>query len=122
MRHLLIHLRKGLSPRVRGNLQPADRLGVRPGTIPACAGEPPRAWCEAPSTRDYPRVCGGTYPFMSDDCYCPGLSPRVRGNRGVFPAGGRERGTIPACAGEPASGLRRRVPSMDYPRVCGGTL
>ena len=50
------------------------------------------------------------------------LSPRVRGNPGVRLPGGSKRGSIPACAGEPArwgpSSCRRGV----YPRVCGGTV
>ena len=50
----------GLSPRVRGN--PCyDRLaGGRPGSIPACAGEPRGATTETPTVWVYPRVCGGT--------------------------------------------------------------
>ena len=33
-------LEAGLSPRVRGNQEPARRLDLRLGSIPACAGEP----------------------------------------------------------------------------------
>ena len=50
-----------------------------------------------------------------------GLSPRVRGNH----AGHRRRpcrlGSIPACAGEPASSMSRGRIWRVYPRVCGGT-
>ena len=50
----------GLSPRVRGNRVVAQRGPVRPGSIPACAGEPGQPTFNARSTRVYPRVCGGT--------------------------------------------------------------
>ena len=52
--------RRGLSPRVRGNLEWPHRRMVLTGSIPACAGEPVDAdnWNQA----------------------LGGLSPRVRGN------------------------------------------
>ena len=68
----------------------------------------------------YPRVCGGTGAAAAAADDEAGLSPRVRGNRtekarvkknGVYPrvCGGtdqqrrhaNQRGSIPACAGEP---------------------
>ena len=50
----------GLSPRVRGNHGQRTIAGVQPGSIPACAGEPPAAPAWRKSRRVYPRVCGGT--------------------------------------------------------------
>ena len=50
----------GLSPRVRGNHPALDAARGRPGTIPACAGEPNLGTSAAIGRRDYPRVCGGT--------------------------------------------------------------
>ena len=50
----------GLSPRVRGNPFPLPDVGIRQGSIPACAGEPPALWPPESSRRVYPRVCGGT--------------------------------------------------------------
>ncbi len=51
---------EGLSPRVRGNPWPGQTYRGRPGSIPACAGEP----LPSPQRRSgrwvYPRVCGGT--------------------------------------------------------------
>ena len=51
-----------------------------------------------------------------------GLSPRVRGNpvspdNFIF-----LHGSIPACAGEPLTGLHDGFSFRVYPRVCGGTL
>ena len=91
------------------------------GSIPACAGEPPRRGRRAAPGWVYPRVCGGTQLLQLLHVSSSGLSPRVRGNLRRRADLRRERGSIPACAGEPrparAAPGRRRV----YPRVCGGT-
>ena len=50
----------GLSPRVRGNREQLDDCRDLLRTIPACAGEPPATSTPRASSRDYPRVCGGT--------------------------------------------------------------
>ena len=70
----------GLSPRVRGNPPGMARRALAPGSIPACAGEPPLTDETGAPITVYPRVCGGTgispaYRFRPN-----GLSPRVRGN------------------------------------------
>ena len=77
---------------------------------------------ENPKVPVYPRVCGGTEPCNRLERYEQGLSPRVRGNRRAAPGRGPSDGSIPACAGEPALGLK--ITNMDkvYPRVCGGTV
>ena len=112
---------RGLSPRVRGNPRARSLPGSAAGSIPACAGEPtPATWERAPLPV-YPRVCGGTQRPMTRRCAQRGLSPRVRGNLrtvGLTPCGSR---SIPACAGEPATGGWRSGPGGVYPRVCGGT-
>ena len=53
------HLR-GLSPRVRGNHGFRRSQLCRPGSIPACAGEPLRLAGNDSRRTVYPRVCGGT--------------------------------------------------------------
>ena len=52
--------RRGLSPRVRGNLLQGARGGWNERSIPACAGEPYPLPPRDASERVYPRVCGGT--------------------------------------------------------------
>ncbi len=113
--------RRGLSPRVRGNLEVRRDVAAGERSIPACAGEPKSLHRPQGRQLVYPRVCGGTAAPRRYAIASRGLSPRVRGNPG--PARrlpGPER-SIPACAGEPFgpphSGHRYRV----YPRVCGGT-
>ena len=70
----------------------------------------------------YPRVCGGTHLSCWRCCPGQGLSPRVRGNRGISAAIWTRGRSIPACAGEPS--LRMSSPPLFpvYPRVCGGTV
>ena len=67
-------------------------------------------------------MCGGTLRLVDLVAPLGGLSPRVRGNPHSRRQHRRRRGSIPACAGEPAvrcaSGNGPRV----YPRVCGGTI
>ena len=116
-----VNVEEGLSPRVRGNL-----LGIASwlggwGSIPACAGEPSPDLQRCPVCRVYPRVCGGTYSSIPKPDNQRGLSPRVRGNPALSAALALWIGSIPACAGEPASYLPTGQPGQVYPRVCGGT-
>ena len=111
----------GLSPRVRGNLEPRHINAGQRRSIPACAGEPTPPTPMPCAGRVYPRVCGGT-TLMSWSISRPrGLSPRVRGNPTPPSSLTSPSGSIPACAGEP-SGWRLFCRSTRvYPRVCGGT-
>ena len=60
----------GLSPRVRGNPQPAPHARDGRRSIPACAGEPAHEPGKRDVPRVYPRVCGGTpWRFDSDPRY-----------------------------------------------------
>ncbi len=114
-------IRRGLSPRVRGNLRSPVRPPLRAGSIPACAGEPVRDKIRPYPATVYPRVCGGTRGAHPQKKPPGGLSPRVRGNR---PRGDSPLWTtrsIPACAGEPSAMTRAPAWAEVYPRVCGGT-
>ena len=91
-------------------------------SIPACAGEPTSARLHRRACEVYPRVCGGTTLAPTLGNLERGLSPRVRGNHGDSMQGRRYRGSIPACAGEPASGHGVDKWRGVYPRVCGGTV
>jgi len=112
----------GASPRARGNLRQNPVLPVVLGCIPACAGEPRcwRAGCR--STRVHPRVRGGTL-YRAHPCCCTlGASPRARGNLAGGVRDPKDRGCIPACAGEPWTGRTPTCPPRVHPRVRGGTL
>ena len=71
--------------------------------------------------RVYPRVCGGTTPPVTIVQLPAGLSPRVRGNRLAGAESQKDRGSIPACAGEPRAIFCLVLIVRVYPRVCGGT-
>ena len=111
----------GLSPRVRGN--PSLRSGSppQPGSIPACAGEPALSPSAFAFWTVYPRVCGGTSLRITSSSSRLGLSPRVRGNRVKRVLYRLPERSIPACAGEPRSGISSMWRGRVYPRVCGGT-
>ena len=70
----------GLSPRVRGNPATGCPWAEVGGSIPACAGEPPKVQVFVLPFRVYPRVCGGTMNSIDSLRDSQGLSPRVRGN------------------------------------------
>ena len=111
----------GLSPRVRGNPRTAARRGPRGGSIPASAGEPGHVDVDRGHGKVYPRECGGTASFRRAWRHSPGLSPRVRGNRGSRCANVAGGGSIPASAGEPQALIKRDGDDRVYPRECGGT-
>ena len=94
---------RGLSPRARGNPARVAALGVRMGTIPACAGEPVARMSDMVNSGDYPRVRGGTSSEDVRHSELRGLSPRARGNRQRRIVARQCWRTIPACAGEPLS-------------------
>ena len=119
---------RGLSPRVRGN--PAIQLGeldsVTTGSIPACAGEPPKSEGGSrllsrsiPACAGEPREVPGQIRSLSK----VGLSPRVRGNRSMLPQmRSLAFGSIPACAGEPIRRDHACHGSGLSPRVRGNLL
>ena len=74
-----------------------------------------------PLSEVYPRVCGGTVTVVLASVSTTGLSPRVRGNPSRTAPSTISRGSIPACAGEPAVGSTGIAVGAVYPRVCGGT-
>ena len=111
---------RGPSPRGRGSRLHGDRSGLRHGSIPAWAGEPPlRDWpsCLA---RVHPRVGGGAIYAEELTDRVEGPSPRGRGSLMDGRLGDAEPRSIPAWAGEPAGTPRTRYRSWVHPRVGGG--
>ena len=68
---------------MRGNRRLVLRSCCYGGSIPACAGEPKTDCFDSRVGKVYPRVCGGTDLDNIYEGDYTGLSPRVRGNRGV---------------------------------------
>ena len=111
----------GLSPRVRGNPEQKCQEGERPGSIPACAGQPFGSDAHVIHQWVYPRVCGATEVALRMPRQRRGLSPRVRGNHVIFFVVAAGIGSIPACAGQPTPTARSKSRKRVYPRVCGAT-
>ena len=111
----------GLSPRLRGNLDPPSRRSQVHRSIPALAGEPTANTGSIFSDGVYPRVCGGTRMGPTSSLRSKGLSPRLRGNPQVASYAIMEYRSIPAFAGEPRWTWPPGWPLKVYPRVCGGT-
>ena len=112
----------GLSPRVRGSLNPYGKAFGPMGSIPAGAGEPRAQRSPVNVTRVYPRGCGGAGSPTPWARKSKGLSPRVRGSLGNQRGRRSLRGSIPAGAGEPWLWSRRSKRSWVYPRGCGGAI
>ena len=90
---------QGSSPRVRGKLEPADRVPVGRGLIPARAG---KTW----GGRALPVVGGGS-------------SPRVRGKRSPPRRRPISARLIPARAGKTEAVAAAAVGRPAHPRACG---
>ena len=106
---------------MRGNPRSFQPRCLPPGSIPACAGEPPARQPSDRSSWVYPRVCGGTDIQTTGSHRGGGLSPRVRGNHVSNERRHHNVGSIPACAGEPVGLYVQTAQVGVYPRVCGGT-
>ena len=84
------------------------------------AGETTRIASNIRLSSVHPRVCGGNELGGHHDESHAGPSPRVRGKRPHGDDGSRDRGSIPACAGETPEPLGITLRPAVHPRVCGG--
>ena len=109
----------GPSPRVRGSRPGWSPPSGRWGSIPACAGKPPRCRARHRHAGVHPRVCGEARPGSPRRSAVPGPSPRVRGSHAQPKRRGSAIGSIPACAGKPSARRRCRWLPGVHPRVCG---
>ena len=109
----------GSSPRVRGTLLALCGLLVGSGIIPACAGNTASPSRPRTPRGDHPRVCGEHEISRTNSGVWTGSSPRVRGTQQARRDGRRDRGIIPACAGNTLGETLTRGNPWDHPRVCG---
>ena len=110
----------GLSPHGRGKLEQLQAVFLRPGSIPARAGETHRCSTPSPLPPVYPRTGGGNFPTSCPLLLNIGLSPHGRGK----PEGGGAKLTrvwsIPARAGETPAVEPQSFATPVYPRTGGG--
>ena len=107
---------------MRGSLHLVIGRVMGCGSIPACAGKPKDAPEQIRAGRVYPRVCGEAQIARVTLIDSIGLSPRVRGSQPVQRLMERWIGSIPACAGKPATRHQTGLVAGVYPRVCGEAL
>ena len=115
------HGRKGLSPRVWGNLDDANPFGYSKRPIPTCVGQPSNIRPDIAPSRAYPHVCGATSDIQSHAVGARGLSPRVWGNPGFVGQSQPAAGPIPTCVGQPTAKSASLYSTAAYPHVCGAT-
>ena len=89
------------------------------GIIPACAGNTKARNTACRIYRDHPRVCGEHRYSKAELSRCLGSSPRVRGTRRDVLRASRDKGIIPACAGNTSAVTCVSSFFRDHPRVCG---
>jgi len=111
---------KGRSPRGRGSPPVIDGNGGTTGSIPAWAGEPLSRACPVATNKVDPRVGGGAHTPLRTGIQNKGRSPRGRGSLHRRVALFRGHGSIPAWAGEPATGISAPPATRVDPRVGGG--
>ena len=109
----------GSSPRVRGTPPMTRTRAMRPGIIPACAGNTSRAPSFSDTCRDHPRVCGEHRRLLACPPSFGGSSPRVRGTQLRVVEDAPCLGIIPACAGNTSYDKNAGDATGDHPRVCG---
>ena len=109
----------GPSPRVRGTRRRRVEHAVDEGSIPACAGNPSGRSGSGRSSRVHPRVCGEPGRRGRPIREREGPSPRVRGTPGRRRRARACGGSIPACAGNPATRSTPCRVRRVHPRVCG---
>ena len=110
---------EGPSPRVRGSPRRVGAVGPGRRSIPACAGKPERLVLRLKLPKVHPRVCGEAPSVPVDASADRGPSPRVRGSLASRASVAALQGSIPACAGKPASCRAVSAVSRVHPRVCG---
>ena len=109
----------GSSPRMRGTPVSLSSIVNTRGIIPAYAGNTLAAQSSKSSTGDHPRVCGEHLSAMSFVVFIGGSSPRMRGTLSTVNWSIRDRGIIPAYAGNTWNRCFGITSVWDHPRVCG---
>ena len=97
-----VHCRRrvlGSSPRLRGTLAISRSGDVRPGIIPALAGNTRAVITQCPLTWDHPRACGEHAIVHGTGIEYAGSSPRLRGTQVILYRELVRLGIIPALAG-----------------------
>ena len=109
----------GSSPRARGTGDRARGHLVRPGIIPACAGNSSVSLDSEADSRDHPRMRGEQHICLRGYSRSLGSSPHARRTVRAHQHGPRHHGIIPACAGNSPRAGRPHDELEDHPRMRG---
>ena len=92
---------------------------IQPGIIPAYAGNTFSTCKVNMHPWDHPRVCGEHPNGLMATLGLTGSSPRMRGTHRSRQEHSRQRGIIPAYAGNTGNTHTSTQQDRDHPRVCG---
>ena len=109
----------GSSPHMRGTHLGLEHETVRPGIIPAYAGNTRWYWQYVCCGGDHPRICGEHAPFLVEKVFRWGSSPHMRGTPIHESRSSEMSGIIPAYAGNTPTASSPARPTWDHPRICG---
>ena len=110
---------QGSSPRMRGTLATGKKIVVKPGIIPAHAGNTFVLFGCVVVCGDHPRACGEHSMLNAAARASTGSSPRMRGTLNSRFFGRQKHGIIPAHAGNTSYGASLMSRARDHPRACG---
>ena len=110
---------QGSSPHARGTLLRNSFPLLRPGIIPACAGNTRRHTHADRTARDHPRMRGEHLDQRLHERRRTGSSPHARGTRLRATSRRSESGIIPACAGNTDVNSLYPWAMRDHPRMRG---
>ena len=117
--YLVLVIREGSSPRVRGKVGEIKDTLRMVGIIPAGAGKRSLACCAPVADWDHPRGCGEKPPPIARPGPKPGSSPRVRGKASTKAQPSTPFRIIPAGAGKSCCVACCCWTCADHPRGCG---
>ena len=115
-------LAMGSSPHMRGTLAGTVNRVHGGGIIPAYAGNTSNIFHHMLPNRDHPRICGEHSLRKLNMSQQLGSSPHMRGTLRGSGVGARQRGIIPAYAGNTGCPDWRTCAAQDHPRICGEHL
>ena len=112
-------VRLGSSPHMRGTHGRRGRRRVRPGIIPAYAGNTISLLLDSWMDGDHPRICGEHQIAALMESGGTGSSPHMRGTPATHLLPHAGHGIIPAYAGNTKRFYGSALFHRDHPRICG---
>ncbi len=106
-------------PCVRGRHEYNEKMKLRLGNTPVCAGKTIEFCHNSPMFEKHPRVCGEDQVYFSVMVYTLETPPCVRGRPILFPWYPMFLRNTPVCAGKTPHKSHDIHLAWKHPRVCG---